>query len=104
MMTAYFPIIGWHVERGDLYSIGLLPDLLISLTSPKLCAHYYSGRYHTIGGRFIPPVIADKYQLNVPRFPGAQQFIQVPVNPHPKSVELATTTSSTTTTSPPSSL
>lgn len=37
---------------------GLRPDMLISLTAPKLGAKHFQGKYHYIGGRFIPPQIA----------------------------------------------
>ncbi|GFY85882.1 pyridoxin (pyrodoxamine) 5'-phosphate oxidase [Actinidia rufa] len=29
---------GWHVEEGDVSREGLKPDMLVSLTAPKLCA------------------------------------------------------------------
>lgn len=37
---------------------GLRPEMLISLTAPKLGAKHFAGRHHYIGGRFIPPQIA----------------------------------------------
>lgn len=37
---------------------GLRPEMLISLTAPKLGAKHFQGKYHYIGGRFIPPQIA----------------------------------------------
>lgn len=37
---------------------GLRPEMLISLTAPKLGAKHFEGKYHYIGGRFIPPQIA----------------------------------------------
>ncbi|GLT74433.1 hypothetical protein SLA2020_462330 [Shorea laevis] len=40
-----FPVIvsvdipsGWHVEEGDVTGKGIKPDMLVSLTAPKLCA------------------------------------------------------------------
>jgi hydroxyethylthiazole kinase-like uncharacterized protein yjeF len=32
---------GWHVEEGDIAGIGLAPDMLISLTAPKLAARHF---------------------------------------------------------------
>ncbi|VDN10878.1 unnamed protein product [Dibothriocephalus latus] len=55
----------------------LQPDCLISLTAPKLCARRFNGRYHFLAGRFIPPVLAEKYQLNLPPYPGSCQFVQL---------------------------
>jgi NAD(P)H-hydrate repair Nnr-like enzyme with NAD(P)H-hydrate epimerase domain len=27
---------GWDVEKGDIHGIGLAPDMLVSLTAPKV--------------------------------------------------------------------
>ncbi|KAM9776278.1 LOW QUALITY PROTEIN: NAD(P)H-hydrate epimerase-like, partial [Syngnathus typhle] len=55
---------GWDVE---VY--GLHPDTLISLTAPKNSATLFKGRHHFLGGRFVPPALERKYQLNLPRYP-----------------------------------
>lgn len=47
---------GWHVEQGNVDAQGLEPQVLISLTAPKLCAKTFSGR-HYLGGRFVPPYL-----------------------------------------------
>ena len=44
---------GWDVEQGDVNGDGIKPDMLISLTAPKLCAKQFHGT-HYIGGRFVP--------------------------------------------------
>lgn len=59
---------GWDVELGNPQ--GLQPDLLISLTAPKKAAALYTGRYHFLGGRFVPPALDRKYRLNLPSYPG----------------------------------
>lgn len=64
----FISIQGWDVENGN--PDGLQPDMLISLTAPKMCAQYFKGRYHFLGGRFVPKSLADKYQLNLPSYPG----------------------------------
>ena len=43
-----------HVCTGD----GLRPEMLVSLTAPKLGAKHFQGQFHYIGGRFVPPAIA----------------------------------------------
>ncbi|XP_047410498.1 NAD(P)H-hydrate epimerase isoform X2 [Sciurus carolinensis] len=58
---------GWDVEKGN--SGGIQPDLLISLTAPKKSATQFTGRYHYLGGRFVPPALEKKYQLNLPSYP-----------------------------------
>ncbi|XP_073903926.1 NAD(P)H-hydrate epimerase isoform X2 [Castor canadensis] len=61
---------GWDVEKGN--SGGIQPDLLISLTAPKKSATQFTGRYHYLGGRFVPPALEKKYQLNLPSYPDTE--------------------------------
>lgn len=49
---------GWHVENGDESGDGLRPEMLISLTAPKLGSKHFEGKHHYVGGRFVPPQIA----------------------------------------------
>ncbi|XP_054035461.1 NAD(P)H-hydrate epimerase [Dryobates pubescens] len=66
---------GWDVEQGK--ADGLQPDLLISLTAPKKAARHFSGRYHFLGGRFVPPSLQKKYSLNLPPYPEADCVLQL---------------------------
>ncbi|XP_037549474.1 NAD(P)H-hydrate epimerase [Nematolebias whitei] len=66
---------GWDVERGG--ADGLQPDTLISLTAPKKSASMFTGRYHFLGGRFVPPSLERKYQLNLPPYPGTDCVLQL---------------------------
>ncbi|KAJ4701414.1 NAD(P)H-hydrate epimerase [Melia azedarach] len=68
---------GWHVEEGDISGEGIKPDMLVSLTAPKLCAKKFSGPHHFLGGRFVPPVIADKYKLQLPPYPGTSMCVRI---------------------------
>uniref|UniRef100_UPI00398EAC1B NAD(P)H-hydrate epimerase n=1 Tax=Pristiophorus japonicus TaxID=55135 RepID=UPI00398EAC1B len=61
---------GWDVEMGGPH--GIQPDLLISLTAPKKAAAHFRGRYHFLGGRFVPPALEEKYGLNLPDYPGTE--------------------------------
>lgn len=61
---------GWDVEKGN--PGGIQPDLLISLTAPKKSAAHFTGRYHFLGGRFVPPALEKKYQLNLPSYPDTE--------------------------------
>ncbi|XP_069796407.1 NAD(P)H-hydrate epimerase [Narcine bancroftii] len=61
---------GWDVEQGNPQ--GIQPDLLISLTAPKKAAAHFRGRYHYLGGRFVPPALDSKYGLNLPPYPGTE--------------------------------
>lgn len=67
---------GWDVEKGR--ADGLRPDMLISLTAPKKAAAHFSGRYHFLGGRFVPAVLEEKYGLNLPPYPGTECVLQLP--------------------------
>jgi len=35
----------------------LRPDMLVSLTAPKKGAQGFEGKFHYLGGRFVPPAI-----------------------------------------------
>lgn len=61
---------GWDVEKGEPEEGGIKPEMLISLTAPKLCAKSFSGKYHFLGGRFVPPDLENKYELSLPKYPG----------------------------------
>ncbi|XP_032803701.2 NAD(P)H-hydrate epimerase isoform X2 [Petromyzon marinus] len=59
---------GWDVEAGN--PDGIQPQMLISLTAPKRAARHFHGKYHFLGGRFVPPDLARKYNLTLPEYPG----------------------------------
>lgn len=67
---------GWDVEWGDARGAGLQPDVLVSLTAPKLAARHFEG-VHYLGGRFVPPATRDKYGLVLPPYPGVQQCVRI---------------------------
>ncbi|KAJ1389367.1 YjeF N-terminal domain [Sesbania bispinosa] len=68
---------GWHVEEGDIDGTGIKPDMLVSLTAPKLCAKKFGGPHHFLGGRFVPPAIAEKYKLILPPYPGTSMCVRI---------------------------
>lgn len=43
---------GWDVEKGNAEGVGLITDVLISLTAPKEGVRQFTGR-HFLGGRFV---------------------------------------------------
>ncbi len=57
---------GWNVDGGDEANTGFVPDVLISLTAPKLAAKTFKGR-HFIGGRFVPPKLRRKAEPSLER-------------------------------------
>merc|ERR1719491_840623 len=67
---------GWHVDKGDAMNTGFQPDVLVSLTAPKLCSKSFRGR-HFVGGRFLPPLLAKKYGIQMPPYPGACQVMEI---------------------------
>ncbi|KIL66881.1 hypothetical protein M378DRAFT_185903 [Amanita muscaria Koide BX008] len=67
---------GWDVEQGNIYGVGLEPDLLISLTAPKLGVKSFKGR-HFLGGRFVPKMLEERFELNLPEYPGYEQIVEL---------------------------
>ncbi len=69
---------GWDVEKGSPSANALKPEMLISLTAPKLCSRDFAGRHHYLGGRFLPPALAQQYSLqDLPLFPGTSQCVEI---------------------------
>lgn len=68
---------GWDVEKGDVYGTNLRPDFLISLTAPKMCSVHFAGRFHYLGGRFVPPKLEQKYNLQLPSYAGLNSFVKL---------------------------
>ncbi|KEI41176.1 uncharacterized protein L969DRAFT_92409 [Mixia osmundae IAM 14324] len=63
----------WDVEKGNV-SGTFTPDSLISLTAPKLGSKSFKGT-HWLGGRFVPPHIAQRFKLDLPDYPGSHQRV-----------------------------
>lgn len=70
---------GWDVEKGPPSVRPLQPELLISLSAPKLCAkpEFLNKTKHYLGGRFLPPGIIEKYNLTLPPYPSQDQVVQL---------------------------
>lgn len=69
----------WSIEDGPpAQGVGstFQPGVLISLSAPKPLVKHFKGR-HFIGGRFIPPAIAKKYDFEVPEYEGVDQIVEV---------------------------
>lgn len=47
------------------------------MTAPKLCAKSFSGPHHFLGGRFVPPSVAEKYKLELPSYPGTSMCVRI---------------------------
>ncbi|KAK6859460.1 hypothetical protein PG995_003096 [Apiospora arundinis] len=68
----------WNIEEGPPKSgVGssFQPEFLISLTAPKPLVKHFQGR-HFIGGRFVSPSIAQKYDFEVPEYQGLDQIVE----------------------------
>lgn len=77
---------GWNVDEGDVAETGFVPDVLISLTTPKESARNFQGR-HFVGGRFLPPKLATKYKVQMPPYEGVSQVCEVTEETRGKSIE-----------------
>eukprot|EP01100_Stratorugosa_tubuloviscum_P014884 TRINITY_DN821_c0_g6_i1.p1 TRINITY_DN821_c0_g6~~TRINITY_DN821_c0_g6_i1.p1 ORF type:complete len:232 (-),score=86.70 TRINITY_DN821_c0_g6_i1:107-802(-) len=67
---------GWPVEESNPVDSIIQPNVLVSLTAPKLCALNFKG-IHYLGGRFVPPKLALKYELNLPKYEGSNQIVLI---------------------------
>lgn len=68
---------GWDVENGPPEDGGIKPEMLISLTAPKMCASKFQGRFHYLGGRFVPEKLESRYNLNLPKYVGTDLVIKL---------------------------
>jgi len=69
---------GWHVEEGPSeVETSLKPEMLISLTAPKECAQHFKGKFHYLGGRFVPESLSKKYALNIPEYPSTHCSVRL---------------------------
>ncbi|KAM7187159.1 YjeF N-terminal domain containing protein [Naviculisporaceae sp. PSN 640] len=69
----------WNIDQGPPKSgVGsnFHPDVLVSLTAPKPLIKFFKGR-HFIGGRFVTPAIAKKYDFDLPEYEGIDQIVEV---------------------------
>jgi len=85
---------GWDVEQGNAGGVGLEPDVLVSLTAPKLGVKAFKGR-HFLGGRFVPRwviemffsrgvyldflnrTLEEKFELNLPEYLDCEQIVEL---------------------------
>lgn len=68
---------GWDVENGPMNDQCLQPECVVSLTAPKLCMKSFKGKFHFLGGRFVPDDLKEKFQLVLPSFPSTDQIVQL---------------------------
>uniref|UniRef100_A0A6V7INK9 NAD(P)H-hydrate epimerase n=1 Tax=Bracon brevicornis TaxID=1563983 RepID=A0A6V7INK9_9HYME len=67
---------GWDVEAGPPeQGAAISPDVLVSLTAPKLCARKFQGRFHYLGGRFVPKKLEVKYDMQLPEYPSTDLVV-----------------------------
>jgi NAD(P)H-hydrate epimerase len=66
---------GWKVDEESQTS-SFVPDMVISLTAPKICMRGFKGR-HYLAGRFVPDSIATKYQLRsiLSMYKGSSEYV-----------------------------
>ncbi|KAK2074987.1 hypothetical protein P8C59_009152 [Phyllachora maydis] len=78
-VTAIDAPSSWSIEEGPPKSgVGsnFSPAVLVSLTAPKPLVNYFKGR-HFIGGRFVTPSMAKKYDVELPAYEGIDQCVEV---------------------------
>ena len=93
IITAKKPVLAvdipssWDVESGPPDANGehnlghdFMPEYLISLTAAKPSVQWFKGKKHFIGGRFLSQEVAKKYGLDVPKYQGLDQVVEVEVD------------------------
>ena len=78
------------MARGDGETdegLNLDPEVLISILAPKLCAKRFRGKYHFLGGRFVPFDLAKKYDLRLPPYLGTECVQELPLGERDKDKE-----------------
>jgi NAD(P)H-hydrate epimerase len=81
-VTAVDAPSSWDIENGPPESgpgSSFNPAVLVSLTAPKPLVKFFKGR-HFVGGRFVSPAIAKKYEFEVPEYQGIDQIVEVPAS------------------------
>ncbi len=68
---------GWDVEKGQINNESIQPECVISLTAPKNCMKHFQGKYHFLGGRFVPKALQEKYQIILPDYSSSEQVVQI---------------------------
>jgi NAD(P)H-hydrate epimerase len=38
---------------------------------------YFKGKYHFLGGRFVPKALEDKYKIQLPDYPSNEQIVRI---------------------------
>ena len=74
----------WSIEDGpppEGPGARFFPQTLVSLTAPKPLVRHFKGR-HFVGGRFLPKVVAEKYDLDEPPYEGVDQIVEVDAEGH----------------------
>lgn len=68
---------GWDVEKGPANAESIQPECVVSLTAPKTCMKHFQGKFHFLGGRFVPKALQEKYQIVLPDYPACDQVVQI---------------------------
>lgn len=66
----------WDVDNGPRTPDDFHPTALVSLTAPKPASKYFKGN-HFLGGRFVGQKFAEKYNIDIPEYPGVDQVVQI---------------------------
>ncbi|GKU18143.1 unnamed protein product [Fusarium langsethiae] len=81
-VTAVDAPSSWDIEDGPPKSglgSSFMLTALISLTAPKPLVKHFRGR-HFIGGRFVTPSIAKKFDFEVAEYRGIDQVVELEVS------------------------
>jgi len=75
---------GWQVNgnqpESDVDNL-IQPEMLISLPVPLFCAKNFKGKYHILGGRYLPAELNKKFCITLPRYSGAELWMELKTTP-----------------------
>ncbi|KAJ9598384.1 hypothetical protein L9F63_010906 [Diploptera punctata] len=67
---------GWDTDSGYLKN-AIQPNVVISDIVPKYCVSTIDGIQHYLAGRILPPMLGEKYELNLPQYPGHFMYVKI---------------------------
>lgn len=71
---------GWTVDSEEQERPAFIPEMVISLTAPKLCMSRPGAvKKHYLAGRFIPPEVVEQFGLGslLQQYQGANEFVKM---------------------------
>ncbi|KAH3868984.1 hypothetical protein DPMN_032139 [Dreissena polymorpha] len=76
---ALFDNLWKQCEGMDMPLLSFFPSEAHLITDSYNFVHF-TGKHHYLGGRFVPKTLEQKYQLNLPAYPGTDCVVELKPN------------------------